>query len=153
MVQFKFLGKTLKYGLWALAVLMLTGTGLQPAHAQTSSPVPARIQVCIDAWDDAPANDICGDLSITRVGASTANDANQCSASGHCSITLNIGEHSRTQVMRVSVTADPDDFNTTDICVKADAAGTNYEWTARAAGCESGETTASTAQSQGLPAL
>ena len=137
----------------AVAVAACAAAG--PAGAQTRSPT-AYSQVCIDAWDDAPAKLYCS-AAVTRIGTSTAGDTGHCYVSGiSCSINLTVaipdGETAGTFTdSRYAMTQSPENTEDITLCFAID----DDEWDMKlnVGACASGEVDLDTARSTGLPLI
>ena len=135
-----------------IAVAFMLGAASHRAEAQSRHPV----QACLDNVNRAPAASYCADLvyiwiSTLSEGTIYGKKVGVCVASGDCSITANVGTVSTTWTVSANnLDGVPDDMEDMDICFKLNAAQTAYTATLTL-GCSTGEETASTATTDGLP--
>lgn len=103
------------------------------------------VQACTDAWDYAPASDVCTNSSVGRISASSATNAGFCRISGiSCSVSAtdssgNAVSWSWTGSSTRSVT----DTEELDVCFQSGTTGPGGYTAYFFAGCGTGETPSS----------
>ena len=126
-------------GVWGLGRLgSLAAAALFAVTAlwvsETKAMEDTYTQVCVDAWDDAPARPYCGVGQFSRIGSSASSGAGECVlALINCSVRILIGgpapsgfEHEFTSSDdRIQTT--PENVDGITLCFQADAAGSDYE--------------------------
>ena len=121
----------------------------------------SHVQACTDAWDDAPANDVCSVATTSRNATDAAENPGACVLSTvKCILSaIKIKETSfviNFHVDEDSLTLSVDDTDDLDVCIKGNSdytggVGDGYDATLKT-GCGTDETGSSTALSDGIPA-
>ncbi len=139
----------------ALAIFGLLAGGL--AFTDTAAARSPYQQVCWDAWHDSPAEDVCAESSVSRVGNSTGNDRGNCLVNGiSCSLSAtNQAEDTVTWTLGSrNSNRSPSDTETLDMCfaAKTNSEGdiTGYKVNLKA-GCATGEITSDNMEGSTLP--
>jgi hypothetical protein len=133
------------------ALLVAACAAPGPAGAQT-----AWQQLCIDAWDDAPAELYCS-AGVARVGAASDGSTGHCYVSRiSCSINVTVaitgGEAAGSYTAsRYSMTQTPEDTEDITLCFAIDDDA--WEMNLNVGACGSGEIDLDTARSTGLPLI
>ncbi len=146
-----------KYVLF-VAVALMVGAASHRAEASQAT----YVKPCLTNAGNSPASSYCSGLTYIRIENSDqattySSTIGHCIASGTCSITANVGTTSTTWSVSAGSSTTyfdgtPADMATMDICFALNSDSTAYTATLKL-GCATGETTASTATSDGLPAL
>ena len=147
---------------WAItaAIVVAACAAAGPAAAQMGAPwhnddgtPTAWLQVCIDAWEDAPAQDYCS-AGVTRLSKTNDADSEFCFVNNiSCSATVSIttGDETTQTVFTASEQGFIQSSGDTDrITLCWSQVNGAWEMNLSANECESGETDLSTATSTGL---
>ncbi len=143
----------------ALAILGLLSGGLAftDAALATDEDIVTYQQVCHDAWDDSPADDVCSATYLIRIGASDSNQTGNCNVRDiSCSLSAqNQAEETVTWTISSGASnRSPSDTETLDMCFAAqtDSEGETTGYTAALkAGCATGEITSENMGGSTLP--
>ena len=130
----------------AILGLPLAAQASNDEEGSSTTPAPTTYQqVCIDAWNDAPASSVCTASSVSRIGASTAGDRGNCDVRGiSCSVSATDSQgNSVSWSWSGGSNRSPANTEELDMCFAADSSGTAGYTAYFRVGCNTGETTSS----------